>query len=179
MKMLFQRKLLWVFILPVLISGCLVGGKFTKPTVSQTPRQYNQVTTPSDSISAIQWFELYQDTVLRRFIRITLDSNRNLLAAAARIEESREIAGIVKANLYPFFGYQIMAGGGTAGTGSQKGAGGIVKRGYKGYATLNWEIDLWGRIRHANKAALSQYLGDIENRNALVVSLVAEVSQLY
>jgi outer membrane protein, multidrug efflux system len=179
MKTFFHNKFLYLFFLPVLVSGCLVGGKFSKPTVSQTPAQYNQTTTPGDSITAIQWFELYQDTVLRRFIRTTLDSNRNLLAAAARIEESREIAGIIKANLYPAFGYQLTAGGGTAGTESQKVAGGFEKGVFKGYGTLNWEIDLWGKIRHANIAALNEYMADIENRNSAVVSLVAEVSQLY
>ena len=127
----------------------------------------------------IKWFELYGDTVLQRLIRTTLDSNRNLMTASYRIEESREIAGIVKANFYPAFGYQLSAGGGQAGQEAQKVAGGFDKGVFKTYATLNWEIDLWGKIRHANIAAYNQFLGDIENRNALVVSLVAEVSQLY
>jgi multidrug efflux system outer membrane protein len=179
MKKILQNKYLYLFILPVVVSGCLVGGKFTQPTVSQTPPQYSQTSSPGDSITTIQWSELYKDPVLQQFIRATLDSNRNLLAAAARIEESREIAGIVKANLYPAFGYQAMAGGGKAGTEAEKVAGGFNKGVYKAYATLNWEIDLWGKIRHANQAAFNEFLGDIENRNALVVSLVGEVSQLY
>src|SRR5262245_21170591 len=120
MRTIFQNKYLYLFILPVVVSGCLVGGKFTKPTVSQTPAQYSQPTFPGDSITTIQWTELYKDPALQQFIRATLDSNRNLLAAAARIEESREIAGIVKANLYPAFGYQALAGGGKAGTEAEK-----------------------------------------------------------
>ena len=161
------------------LASCKVGGDFSRPAVNQTPASYPQSAAAYDSISAIKWFELYQDTVLQRLIKTTLDSNRNLMSAAARMEESREIAGIVKANLYPSFGYQLSAGGGEAGQEAQKVAGGIDKGAIKTYATLNWEIDLWGKISHANRAAYNQYLGDIEFRNGLIVSLVAEVSQLY
>ena len=116
---------------------------------------------------------------MQRFIKLTLDSNRNLLIAAARVEESREIAGIVKANLYPSFGYQLSAGGGSTGNEALKVAGGIEGGAVKAYGTLNWEIDIWGKIRHSNMAAYSQFIGDIENRNGLIVSLVSEVAQLY
>ncbi len=168
-----------ILLTTILLSSCLVGGRFSKPTVSQTPEAYPRFEGSIDSISAIKWFELYQDTVLQRFIKLTLDSNRNLLIAGARVEESREIAGIVKANLYPSFGYQLSAGGGSAGNEALKVAGGIEGGAVKAYGTLNWEIDIWGKIRHANMAAYSQFIGDIENRNGLIVSLVSEVAQLY
>ncbi len=168
-----------ILLTTLFLSSCLVGGKFSKPVVTQTPESYPRFEGSIDSISAIKWFDLYQDTVLQRFIRITLDSNRNLLIAGARIEESREIAGIVKANLYPSFGYQLSAGGGSAGNEAVKVAGGIEGGAIKAYGTLNWEIDIWGKIRHANMASYSQFIGDIENRNGLIVSLVSEVAQLY
>jgi multidrug efflux system outer membrane protein len=161
-------------------TGCMVGGKYSKPApLSQAPDKYPQLSNTADSITAIKWFELYQDTVLQRFIRTALDSNRNLLAAAARIEQSREIAGIVKANLYPQFGYSANAGGGTAGNEARKIGGGVDGGSFKMYGTLNWEIDLWGKLRYNNQAAVAEYLGDIEARNALVVSLVAEVATQY
>jgi multidrug efflux system outer membrane protein len=161
------------------LASCKVGGEFTKPVVHQAPASYPQSPTVYDTLSAVRWFDLYQDTVLQRLIRITLDSNRNLLAAANRIEESREIAGIVKANLYPAFGYQLSAGGGEAGTEAQKVGGGLDKGVFKTYATLNWELDIWGKLRYMNQAAYQDFLADVDNRNALVVSLVAEVAQLY
>jgi multidrug efflux system outer membrane protein len=157
----------------------MVGGNFTQPTVSQTPAQYAQAAGDPDSTAIMNWFELYDDTVLQRYLRQTLDSNRNLMIAAARIEESRELAGIVKANLYPAFGYQVQAGGGQAGTDAQKVAGGIDKGALKAYGTLNWELDIWGKIRHGNQAAYNTFLADVENRNALMVSLVAEVATQY
>jgi len=44
---------------------------------------------------------------------------------------------------------------------------------------LNWEIDLWGRYRHATEAARAQLLATEEGRNGVIVSLVAGVAQEY
>lgn len=161
------------------LAGCLAGGKMDKPVVSQTPEKYPQFTGSLDTSTVLRWFELYQDTVLQRLIRTTLDSSRNLMIASARVEQSRELAGFVKANLYPQFGYSAQAGGGTAGSEATKVAGGINTGSFKAYGTLNWEIDLWGKIRHSNLATYNEYLADIEFRNGLMVSLVAEVATQY
>lgn len=183
MHKLVDMRLLQVYLCCMLVAGyfasCKVGGEFTKPVVHQSPASYPQSSTAYDTLSSVRWFELYQDTVLQRLIRTTLDSNRNLLTAANRVEEAREIAGIVKTNLYPSFGYQLSAGGGEAGIDAQKVAGGLDKGAFKTYATLNWELDLWGKLRYMNQAAYQDFLTDVENRNALIVSLVAEVAQLY
>lgn len=162
------------------VSGCMVGGKFTSPAANQSaPEKFPQVAGTSDSSTLVKWFELYGDTVLQRYIRTALDSNRNLLRAAQRIEQSREIAGIVKANLYPSFGYSAQVGGGSAGTEAQKVAGGLDNGVFKTFGTLNWEIDLWGKLRSANLSAYNDFLGDIENKNGLMVSMVAEVANQY
>jgi multidrug efflux system outer membrane protein len=158
----------------------MVGGKFQSPIEKAvSPEKFAQVEGASDSAVLVKWFELYEDTVLLRYIRTTLDSNRNLLRAAARIEQSREIAGIVKANLYPSFGYSASAGGGSAGTDAQKVGGGIDNGAFKMYGTMNWEIDVWGKLRSARNTSFNEFLADIENRNALMVSLVGEVASQY
>lgn len=159
-------------------TGCLVGGKYSQPTLPNMPGQYAQPTS-ADTSALLSWFNLYGDTVLQRYIRTALDSNRNLLAAANRIEESREIAGLVRANLYPAFGYQLQAGGGQAGTDARRIGAGVDGGALRALGTLNWEIDLWGRIRNNNQAAYTRLLADVDNRNALVVSLVAEIASQY
>ena len=171
--MVIGASFIWLLIA---FNGCMVGGQFSQPVVTTDSIYPNQVTT--DSISNITWFALYQDTVLQRMIRTALDSNRNLLTAAARVEEAREIAGVVKANLYPSIGYQLGAGYGEAGSSAQQlgYADGAV---FRGFGTLDWEIDIWGKLRHAKRAAQSEFLAQEENRNALQVSLVAEVASNY
>ena len=44
---------------------------------------------------------------------------------------------------------------------------------------LSWELDLWGKLRWANQAAISGYLQSVEGKRALQLSLVAQVAQSY
>lgn len=181
MKHLYKNRLatgLMILGSMALATGCMVGAKYTGTPAVATPEAFPQASV-SDTTALMNWVDLYSDTVLQRFIRTTLDSNRNLLAAAYRIEESREIAGIVRANLYPSFGYQAQAGGGNAGLDARKIGAGIEGGALRALGNINWEIDIWGRLRNNNQAAVARLLADAENRNALVVSLVAEVASQY
>jgi NodT family efflux transporter outer membrane factor (OMF) lipoprotein len=47
-----------------------------------------------------------------------------------------------------------------------------------GLAT-SWELDVWGKLRNASKAAYYGYLSSVEGRKVLVTHLVAEISNLY
>lgn len=161
------------------LTACMVGGKYSPQQMSQISTQFPQDSLPVDSLPLISWWEVYQDTVLQRFIRTALENNRDLREAAMRIEEAREIAGIVKVNVWPAFGYQASAGGGQAGSEALKIAGGIDGGAIQMYGTMNWELDLWGKFRHASEATYQQYLAESEYRNGLVVSLVAETAELY
>ena len=50
---------------------------------------------------------------------------------------------------------------------------------YLGGAALNWEIDLWGKIRRSSEAANAQLLASEEGRRAVLLSLVSDVAQTY
>jgi multidrug efflux system outer membrane protein len=44
---------------------------------------------------------------------------------------------------------------------------------------VSWEIDLWGKLRHANRAAYAELLSTDEDRKSVYISLVAQVAELY
>jgi outer membrane protein, multidrug efflux system len=161
----------------VLLTGCMVGGKYSRPPVP------NNITYPdltkSDTTRLVTWFEIYHDTALQNLIRAAIDSNRDLLAAAAHMEEAFAFSRAVKANLYPHLGYQADAGGGRAGTDATKIAGGIDGGYFDVFGVLNWELDVWGKLRHQSRASIDDFLSTKENRDALQVSLVAEVASDY
>ncbi len=46
-------------------------------------------------------------------------------------------------------------------------------------ARASWELDVWGRLRNAKKAAVMRYLGTVEGRNFAVTRLVAEIANSY
>lgn len=46
-------------------------------------------------------------------------------------------------------------------------------------ANVSWEIDIWNRLRNAQRAAAMRFLRTQEGRNFTVTRLVAEVAQSY
>jgi multidrug efflux system outer membrane protein len=96
----------------------MVGKQYSQP--SQPLDIAYRDTAFTDTSQLMTWFDLYKDTALQTMIKTTLDSNRDLLTAASRIEEARYQTAVIKANLYPRFDYSAQAGGGKAGTEAQK-----------------------------------------------------------
>jgi outer membrane protein, multidrug efflux system len=161
----------------LLLSGCMVGKNYNrnyKPS-DTTFRNASKL----DTTKPAAWFDIYHDTALQRMIKITLDSNRDLLAAAQHIEESRYMVGQVKSFLFPGLNYSAQAGGGSAGTESQKINGGFNSAVFNAFAVFSWELDIWGKIRRSTRAAVDEMLANEATRNALQVSLIAEVASDY
>jgi multidrug efflux system outer membrane protein len=44
---------------------------------------------------------------------------------------------------------------------------------------VSWEIDLWGKLRHANRAAYAELVATDEGRKSVYISLVAQIAELY
>src|SRR6476620_781359 len=146
-----------------ILASCMVGKKYKAPEAPENISYRDTVFT--DTSKLMSWFDLYKDPVLTQMIKAALDSNRDLLTASARVEEASYRTSVIKANLWPSFDYSATAGGGKAGTDAQKIAGGIQGGYMNAFALLNWEIDLWGKLRHANRSAVAEYLSSVQNRN--------------
>jgi multidrug efflux system outer membrane protein len=174
-----KRKQSYLFLLLCIsiLTGCMVGGKYSRPT-EPAAISYPDATN-MDTAALATWFNIYHDTALQTLIKAAIDSNRDLLGAASNMEVARALSGAVKANLYPHFGYQAQAGGGSAGTDATKIAGGVQGGLFNVFGVLNWELDIWGKLRHQSRAAIDNFLSSKANRDALQVSLVAEVATDY
>jgi outer membrane protein, multidrug efflux system len=164
-------------LLLVLFTSCMVGKKYSRPSVP-TNIVYPDLTN-TDTAALATWFNVYHDTALQNLIKAAIDSNRDLLAAASRMQEALALSGAVKANMYPKLSYQAAAGGGKAGTESTKVNGGVDGGLLNVFGVLNWELDVWGKLRLQSQSAIDDFLATKANRDALQVSLVAEVATDY
>lgn len=175
-----QKLIIPIFILLV-FAGCAVGPKYSRPEtlVSRTPGGYAQGLDNADSITNLDWWDVYQDTVLQSLIQYAVDSNLNLLTAVARVEEAQAILGYNKANLGPSIG--VSAAARARDFGDRAGEAGVAfnTNSYSVMGNISWEIDIWGKLRHANRAAYAELLASEENRKSLYISLVSQVAELY
>lgn len=169
-----------IFLLLVL-AGCAVGPKYARPEAveTKTPVGYTFAITSTDSITNMDWWDVYQDPELQALIRYALDSNLNLLTAVARVEEAQAVLGYNKANLGPSFGVSGSARATDFREQSSEAGVALNTNGYSVLGNISWEIDIWGKLRHANRAAYAELLATEENRKSIYISLVAQIAELY
>ena len=172
--------LLWIF--PVLLlGGCLVGPEYQRPAV-ETPSTWRFEEPEVRELSNTLWWEQFGDPVLNELIGIAVQENKDLLIAAARIEEFLGRLGATRADLYPQVGAEAAAGReGRSGVApfTSGSSGKQTDNIYQAFLTASWEIDLWGRIRRASEAARAELLSQEEARLAVVLSLVSSVANSY
>ncbi|MDR1818517.1 MAG: efflux transporter outer membrane subunit [Puniceicoccales bacterium] len=182
-------------ILPLLVAGCAVGPDFKTPEI-QAPAQWRgeppaptlgenatfaglcptHAAEPEDySIADLPWWEVFKDPFLQTLVREALENSTDIRVTLARLDAARAAAGIANSTYYPSVAYA-----GTAFRNNPKSttmlpnAGGFTFGG-----TVNWELDIWGRVRRMNEASFAQFAATVEARNASVLSLVAAVATSY
>src|SRR5487761_76839 len=79
----------------LLLGGCSVGPKYSKPT-TQIPPSYKEnanwkTAQPSDQVQKGNWWEIFQDAQLNALEEQVDVSNQSLRAAVDRFRESRDV----------------------------------------------------------------------------------------
>ncbi len=168
----------YIFLASVLtvISSCSGVKNLSKPELAM-PATYSPE-SPNDSltIADMAWWEFYADEPLRKIITKTLENNRDLLKAAARVEQMRKLYGIEKVNLTPEVTGLLSADHETnnyGGNGTKKDPEYDLK------VSVGWEVNLWGALSWARKQSGAKYLASVEDMRAMRMTLVAEVAEAY
>ncbi|MBX3615535.1 efflux transporter outer membrane subunit [Nitrosomonas sp.] len=173
-----HRRLRILLIFPILfLTACAMGPDFIRPQVD-TAEKFRLSETEAESIANLPWWELLQDETLQYLIRQALQENKDLKRAVASVEEFQARSRIAFMDFVP--NMDISANAPAFGT-----LGGFLRPGfatpfnYFGQTTLNWELDIWGRIRRSNEAARAELMAREENRRAIVLTLISAVAQSY
>jgi len=159
----------------VLTASCSFAPKYHRPELPM-PKEFTAA--PSDTTIPDRWWTQFNDATLDSLVDEALANNQDLAAAAARVEQARAIAGVAKSALYP----EITVGG--AGTRTQLPEGTAVGRDnpanfFSLLGNISYELDFWGKLRNANKAARNQMLSTEEGRRNVELSLVSDVITTY
>lgn len=169
---MIRRKYITAFIVcAAVFAGC--NPKLYPPQV-KVPEHYlfDEGFVRDTSGISEEWWKMFGDTALNRLIERSFAANRNLAAAVSRIEEARHNLKIVRAEYLPSFGFGRHAGASYAYP-TKIGQSYILE------ATLNWEISLFGAMRHASDAAKSGIMYSEWAYRGVKLSLAAEVATTY
>jgi outer membrane protein, multidrug efflux system len=184
-------KFRFIFLLALCVPAFAKGPKYQKPSVTtpqnwQTPAPWQEA-LPLDSLPKGMWWAFFGDAELNQYEQRAMASNQTLQAAVARLSEARASARVTAAGLYPELDAGARAireriSGNRPVNGAQVQPVPVTQNEFTIPFTLNYEIDLFGRVRHSVEAANAQLqasAADLENVRLLVSSeLAADYFQL-
>ncbi len=167
-----------------LLTGCVnlapVYSRPEAPVASAWPVSTNATDTTDvkDALTATTgWQSFITDDRLRDTLTLALANNRDLRVAVQNIEKARAQYGVQRAELFP--SVAATAGGTRQRTSAAASSSGTPSIGTQYTAALgfsSYELDLFGRVRNLNEAALQSYLATEATRRSTQISLVAEVA---
>jgi len=164
--------LLVALLLAALVAGCTMGPDYERATY-EGPDTFREPAVADSTIADLPWWNLFEDSVLVGLIDTALADNRDLRSSLSRIAEARARLGIVRSDLYPRLDYG--AGGdldwSSESDGTASGASVVLDASY--------QLDLWGRVRRANEAAVQELLATEESYRSVTIGLVAAVARSY
>jgi NodT family efflux transporter outer membrane factor (OMF) lipoprotein len=179
----------------IALTGCMVGPKYVKPAAPAAPsfkeadpNAYKEnsgwrIAQPSDALQRGEWWTVFGDSELNELEPQIAANNQDLKAADARFREARALIRFNHASLYPTVGVAPFVGGvressnqpyfrSTAVNGNGESAIQLP-------VDLNYEVDLWGRIRRSVSAAREEAQASAADRQTAMLSLQAELALDY
>ena len=126
------------------------------------------------------WWRNFGDTTLNHLIDKAVANNYNVAAALKRIEMARQQTASAKAGYYPTFSLSAGWNKDQQSGALSKPVGPSVRSDYfSAGINMNWEIDVFGRIRSKVKAGKAAVEVSRAEYDALLVSLCAELAKDY
>ncbi len=174
-----------LLLLPALLSGCIYSSQVKKVPV-EPPKEFSAARQAGEAPDPSRWWRLFATPQLDRLVRQALVHNMDLEAARARVDQARASLMLAGAGWYPRVsakgdvGYSqssmqlpALTPGGEATTKE------ITRETYTLSLGVSYEVDLWGKVRFAHKAAKQDLKATEEDLAAARISVAAQLADAY
>jgi outer membrane protein, multidrug efflux system len=176
-------------------SGCTVGPRYSRPAAPtpapdawKTQPPWEQA-APKDSIPKGAWWQIFHDPPLDAYEQQLLQANQSLFAARDRLSQARSLARVATAAMFPQLAVdpsvERQRGSGnrplngaqpTIVNGSVTTVNPFTQNIFAIPFTLNYEADLFGRVRRtveAANASLQSTAADLQNVQLILTAELA------
>lgn len=171
------------YICALIVTGLTVLSACSTTQKTYSPPKIDLPTTTASKAQHIdrEWWKAFGDPLLNQLVADALINNFDLAKAAANVQEARANAGTAQSLLSP-----RLDGVGKANASKRRASfvstdNDLSKTSsyLAGGLAVNWEIDLWGRIRSLNDAALAQLAASEHTQNANKLAVASAVVDTY
>ena len=98
------RKFALAAVITALVAGCTVGPDYSRPQTT-SPDHWRIDYPAAADVANTRWWEQFGDPALNQLIDTALRENRDLLIAAARVDQFVGQLAVVRSQFYPQIGY--------------------------------------------------------------------------
>ncbi len=178
----------------LVLSSCgIIGPNYHRPLVD-TPDNWAMGGVGPNADEAQQkqqqeklqagWWKNYNDPVLESLIKEGMAANSDLEVAAARVSQAQAQADYASANRLPLIGIEGDASRGAASansltTGAAAAGGSKPVNAFSLAGTLDYELDLWGRLARASESARAELLSADYNKAAVELAVSSQIAASY
>lgn len=166
-------------LLAAALAGCALGPAYERPA-AELPAAWPAA--PGTAVKSERWWTLYGDPVLDRLIEEALAHNQDLALAAARVDEARALARVADSEMFPAIDAQAQRDRTRSSARSSMPLPPSVpleRNNYRAQVNISYELDLWGRLRNASKAAQADLLATQAAQETVRITLATEVARAY
>jgi NodT family efflux transporter outer membrane factor (OMF) lipoprotein len=153
-------------------NGFKVGPNYCKPPAPVAPEWIQARDADVQQRHIQDWWTVFQDETLNSLIRAAYEQSLSLRVLGTRVLQARAQQGIAAGNLFS----QTQQLQGFYANGTANGHPTWINL---TFFNLNWEIDVWGRIRRGIESANANLDASVENYDDALVTLLADVATNY
>ena len=150
----------------------------TKPDL-QVPVTVPDAWTSGDDGEVMPWITDVQDPKLRSLIKTALEQNFDLQAVIARVDAARSRARITGADRLPQLDLEFRGSRTKREEAGGESALDNPTTSLRLSLELAWELDVWGRLRAATRAAIADYQAAESDLAAARLSLAANIARAW
>jgi multidrug efflux system outer membrane protein len=179
-----KRSLLSVALL-VALSGCSLMPEYQRPetpTAAGWPEgeaYVGSANAAQEQQMELDWQSFFRDPALRELIRVALENNRDLRAAALNVDAYRALYRIQRADLLPLVSGDVDGSRTRTPEDVNQTGDSDINSQYSATLGVAWELDLFGRLDSLREQALQQYFATEAAQRSTRISLIASVANAW
>jgi len=171
----------------VLLSACTLSPDYHRPELTSSA-QFKQAegwtqAKPSDAMARGAWWELYGDAQLNALIEELNRGNQTIAQYEAQYRQAQALVRSSRGALFPSLDLSVAKTRSAQGAGSSSSSlsnnSSGIRNTYNAQLGVNWELDLWGKLRDTLASSEASAEASIADLAAIRLSLQSELAQNY
>ena len=163
------------------ISGCTLGPDYSRPNTPLTGGEgYKNLPaewSTEDANGIGRWWESFGDPVTNDLVETALANNYDLKKAASRVIESEALLKASHGIRLPDVSYSANRSRSKFSFVSPAGRSSFISKNYTQNLSISYVMDIFGKLKRNEQAALADLYASSESRRALAHSIAAQVVQ--